>query len=164
MGLVLSYLISSFPPASHFTVKDIPDLSGKVIIVTGANTGIGKETAKALLSHNAKVYIAARSKEKAEQAIADLKDQTGKEAIFLKLDLSDLNSVKAAAEEFQSQEKALHVLFNNAGVMMPPMDQLTTQGYDLQIGTNTLGPFYFIGRQSSSRQHGVVGFTSCSYA
>lgn len=82
------------------------------------------------MSHNAKVYIAARSKEKAEQAILDLKEQTGKEAIFLELDLSDLRSVKAAAEQFQrcelcsinqhafsstnSQEKNLHVLFNNA--------------------------------------------------
>ncbi|KAF8896761.1 hypothetical protein CPB84DRAFT_1781782 [Gymnopilus junonius] len=143
MGLVFSWFVTSFPPKSHFTANDIPDLSDKVIIVTGANTGIGKETAKALLSHNAKVYIAARSQEKAEQAIADLKEQTGKEARFLQLDLSDLKSVKAAAETFQRQETELHVLFNNAGVMMPPMDELTAQGYDLQVGTNTLGPFYF---------------------
>jgi NAD(P)-dependent dehydrogenase (short-subunit alcohol dehydrogenase family) len=142
MGIVQSFFKESFPPNSKFTPENIPDLSGKVIIVTGANTGVGKETAKALLAHNAKVYMSARSQEKAEQAIKDLKEQTGKEGIFLKLDLADLKSVKSAAEEFQSKEKELHVLFNNAGVMAPPIDQLTAQGYDLQFGTNVLGHFY----------------------
>ncbi|KAF8885697.1 hypothetical protein CPB84DRAFT_125022 [Gymnopilus junonius] len=143
MGLVYSFYVEAFPPKSEFTPESIPDLSGKVIIVTGANTGVGKETAKALLAHNAKVYFAARSQEKAEQAIKELKEQTGKEGIFLKLDLADLKSVKSASEEFQSKEKELHVLFNNAGVMAPPIDQLTAQGYDLQFGTNVLGHFYF---------------------
>ncbi|KAF8158077.1 NAD(P)-binding protein [Crassisporium funariophilum] len=144
MGGILSLISQTFPPQSKFNVEDIPDLTGKVIIVTcRKNGGIGKETAKALLLHNAKVYIAARSQEKVEQAIRDLKAQTGKEAIFLKLDLSDLPSVKAAAEEFMSKEKELHVLFNNAGVMMPPVDQVTKQGYDLQFGTNVLGHYYF---------------------
>lgn len=91
----------SRPPKPKFSVDDIPDLTGKVIIVTGGNTGVGKETVKALLSKNANVYMASRSKTKAEQAIADLKTQTGKEAIFLELDLADLKSVKRAAEEFQ---------------------------------------------------------------
>jgi len=107
----------SIPPKSKFTVNDIPDLSGKVIIVTGANTGVGYETAKvqtmfiivtassdgsrqALLLHNAKVYMASRSIEKSETAIKKLNDETGKDAIFLKLDLASLKSVKAAAEEF----------------------------------------------------------------
>ncbi|KAF9524304.1 hypothetical protein CPB83DRAFT_898051 [Crepidotus variabilis] len=108
-----------------------PDLTGRVIIVTGANAGVGKETAKALLSHNAKVYLAARSKEKAEAAIRELKQLTGQEGIFLKLDLSELSSVKAAAEEFLS------------GVMVPPHGQLTSQGYDSQFVTNVLGHFHF---------------------
>ncbi|KAJ2929773.1 hypothetical protein H1R20_g7322, partial [Candolleomyces eurysporus] len=133
----------AFPPKPTFSVDDIPDLSGKVIIVTGANTGVGKETAKALLNHNAKVYIASRSQEKAESAIQDLKNETGKEAIFLKLDLASLKAVKAAAEEFLNKERELHVLFNNAGLMMPPVADLTVDGYDLQFGTNTLGHFYF---------------------
>jgi len=140
MGSVISQV---FPPKSKFNVEDIPDLTGKVIIVTGANTGIGKETAKALLAHNAKVYIAVRNEEKAKSAIAELKEQTGKEAFFLKLDLADLESVKSSAEEFISKETELHVLFNNAGIMMTPIEQLTTQGYDLQFGTNVLGHFYF---------------------
>ncbi|TFK24419.1 NAD(P)-binding protein [Coprinopsis marcescibilis] len=143
MGIAWSMYTESYPPRSKFNVEDIPDLSGKVVIVTGGNTGIGKETAKALLLHNAKVYIGARSPEKAEEAIQDLKEQTGKEAFFLKLDLADLKSVKSGAEEYLSKEKELHILFNNAGVMVPPLDMLTTQGYDLQFGTNVLGHFYF---------------------
>ena len=67
-----------------------------------------------LLQHNAKVYLAARSRARAEAASADLKAETGKEAIFLELDLSSLASVRKAAEEFLSKEHELHVLFNNA--------------------------------------------------
>ncbi|KAF8645275.1 hypothetical protein AX16_008099 [Volvariella volvacea WC 439] len=123
-------------------------LEEQVMMVTGGTTGIGKETVKALLQHNAKVYIAARNPEKARLAIDDLRRQTGKEALFLELDLSDLRSVKAAVYEFIRKalnlvaEKELHVLFNNAGVLAPPMNQLTAQGHDLQFGTNVVGHFY----------------------
>lgn len=140
----ITSLVESYAaPASKFSVVDIPDLTGKVVIVTGGNTGIGKETVKALLSKNAKVYLAARSQNKAKAAIEDLKQTTGKEAIFLLLDLSSLESVRAAAEEFLGKESELHVLFNNAAVMWPSVDQLTVDGYDLTWGTNVLGPFYF---------------------
>ncbi|KAF6760959.1 hypothetical protein DFP72DRAFT_881900 [Ephemerocybe angulata] len=128
-----------FPPKSKFSVDNIPDLTGQVVIVTGANTGIGKETAKALLNHNAKVYLAAGDKTRAERAIKDLKEETGKEGVFLQLDLSDLPSVKRAAEEF-SKSVLMHLMI---GVMAPPVDQLTKQGYDLQFGTNVLGHWYF---------------------
>jgi len=134
---------SFFIPKPKFAVDNIPDLSGKVTLVTGGNTGIGKETVKALLSKNAKVYMASRSKTKAEAAIADLERDTGKKAIFLEVDLADLGSVKAAVDTFHSQEKELHILFNNGGVMIPAMKDLTKQGYDLQFGTNVLGHFYF---------------------
>ncbi|KAF7299010.1 NAD(P)-binding protein [Mycena indigotica] len=144
MGLLISGLSQSFPPKSKFAVSDIPDLSDQVIIVTGASTGIGFDTAQALLEHNAKVYIAARNEEKAKAAIVKLKQETGKDIVhFLLLDLADLHSVKRAAEEFARKETQLHALFNNGGVMVPPVDQLTTQGYDLQWGTNVLGHFYF---------------------
>ncbi|KAI0030801.1 NAD-P-binding protein [Vararia minispora EC-137] len=134
-----------FPPKPKWGVEQIPDLSGKVTIVTGAcgNTGVGKETVRALLNHGAKVYIATRNVEKSHTAIADLKKDTGKEAQFIQLDLSDLLSVKKAAEEYLSKESKLHILFNNAGVMTPPKEELTKQGYDMQAGTNALGHFYF---------------------
>ncbi|KAJ6559082.1 hypothetical protein DFH09DRAFT_1247891 [Mycena vulgaris] len=134
MGALFSAIGQSFPPKPKFSVTDIPDLTGQVIIVTGGNSGVGKETAKALLQHNAKVYIAARSAEKAKAAIADLKSETGKEAEFLHLDLADLHSVKRAAQEFAEKETQLHI---------PPVEQLTAQNYDLQFGTNVLGHFYF---------------------
>ena len=75
-------------------------------------------TSQALLQHNAKVYLAARSKEKADKALAELKEATGKEAIFLELDLASLRSVRNAAKEFLSKEKELHILFNNAYVLV----------------------------------------------
>ncbi|KAJ7508810.1 hypothetical protein B0H11DRAFT_1963743 [Mycena galericulata] len=143
MGSFFSVLNQFFPPKPKWSVNDIPDLTGQVMIVTGGNTGIGKETVKALLQHNAKVYIAGRSESKVLEAIKDLQAETGKTAEFLRLDLSDLRSVKEAAEDFKQRETQLDVLFNNAGVMWPPIDQLTAQNIDLPFGTNVLGPFYF---------------------
>jgi NADP-dependent 3-hydroxy acid dehydrogenase YdfG len=133
MGIVSSTVLAikqCFPPKTDYTVDKIPDMSGCIVIVTGANTGIGFETAKvsrhypcqsqniartfgihsskqhvyyypqALLSHNAKVYMAMRNLEKGEAAIEKLQNDTGKTAIFLELDLGDLKSVLAASEEF----------------------------------------------------------------
>jgi len=143
MGNIVS---QTFPPKSEFAVTDIPDLTGKIIVVTGGNGGIGCETIKALLLRNAKVYMASRSQQLAEVAIAKLKSETGKEAIFLELDLSSLASVRKATDEFNSKESELHVLFNNAGVMAPPIEQLTADGYDLQFGTNVIGHYVFTKR------------------
>jgi len=143
MGGLLSLAQQSFPPHPTWGVDDIPDLMGKVVIVTGGNAGVGKETVKALLLHNAKVYLAARSVTKANAAIAELKDETGKEAIFLQLDLSDLPAVRRSAEEFISKESQLHILINNAGVMAPPAEETTVQKYDLQFGTNVIGHWLF---------------------
>jgi len=88
------------------------------------------------------VYLFSRSASKAEAAIAQLKAETGKEAHFIACDLSDLPSIKKCALEFMAREERLDVLFNNAGVMMSPMDQFTQQGYDMQFGTNVLGHGY----------------------
>ncbi|KAI0662127.1 NAD(P)-binding protein [Cubamyces menziesii] len=168
-----SVMAQSLPPKSKFSVDQIPDLTGRVVIVTGGNVGIGYETIKALLPRNAKVYMASRNKEKAEAAIASLKEATGKEAIFLELDLSSLASVKKAAQEFLSKEHELHILFNNAGVMWPPVPMTTKDGYDLQFGTNVLGHFYFTellmpaliaGVASSPDHHARVITTSSSGA
>ncbi|KAF8968801.1 NAD-binding protein, partial [Flammula alnicola] len=137
----------TFPPAAKYHVEDVPDLSGKVMIVTGGNSGIGKEIVRALLTHNAKVYLAARNPDKGKAAIEELKKDTGKEALYLKLDLASLNSVRNAAEEFLSKENQLNALFNNGGVMFLTSTahalDVTEDGYDIQWGTNALGPFYF---------------------
>ncbi|KII88444.1 hypothetical protein PLICRDRAFT_176032 [Plicaturopsis crispa FD-325 SS-3] len=126
---VFEWLRQNFPSKAEWSTDDMPDLNGKVVI--------------ALLEHNAKVYIAGRSQTKVDAAIEDLAATTGKRALPLKLDLADSKSVKAAADDFICKEKELHILFNNAGVMKPPIDQTTADGYDLQFGTSVLGHFYF---------------------
>ncbi|KAH7924207.1 NAD(P)-binding protein [Leucogyrophana mollusca] len=213
MGIAWSILQEVFPPAPKFTTDDIPDMSGKVVFVTGANAGIGKETARhgygthrgyggdgyggygygaqdktwkkvgainaasmniegceveeeeanckivlfiscsldparGYLRHRGypiiprvarvgvypqpvRVWIAARDKAKGEAAVKELKERTGNDAHLLLMNLANLKSIKAAAEEFLS------------GVMTPPVDMLTDDGYDLQFGTNVLGHFYF---------------------
>lgn len=114
--------------------------------MTGSNTGLGKEIARMMYSKNAKVYMMARSEDKTQEAIKDIKnslpDSHG-ELHFIRLDLSDLASIKESVEEFLSREHELHLLFNNAGVGYPDKGSKTKQGYELQIGVNCLGPFGF---------------------
>ncbi|KAJ7587945.1 NAD(P)-binding protein [Mycena floridula] len=143
LGNIISFLSQAyFSGKPTWSTDQIPDLTGKVVIVTGGNSGLGKETVKGLLEHNAKVYIACRNRQTAEKAIEELKKNTGNEALYLQLDLADLLSVKSAALEFISKEKHLHLLFNNAAVMMPPVAQTTPAGHDLSMGINVLGHFY----------------------
>jgi len=138
----IGILSQFFPPKPTWTAADVPDQTGKIVIVTGGNSGIGKETAKVLLSKGAKVYIATRSAEKSQKAIDELKAETGKDDIhFLKLDLSDLVAIKATAQDFISKEAELHTLYNSGGVYAV-IDRGTAQGYDMQFGTNVLGHFY----------------------
>ncbi|KAH8819442.1 short-chain dehydrogenase [Xylogone sp. PMI_703] len=134
------------PPKPGFTEDHLTDLLGKVYIVTGSNTGLGKELAQILYSKNAKVYIAARSEEKAKAAIEELQKASPSskgQLIFLHLDLNDLTTIKASVQEFLSKENKLHVLFNNAGVMAPPPGSKTAQGYEMQLGVNNIGTFMF---------------------
>jgi NAD(P)-dependent dehydrogenase (short-subunit alcohol dehydrogenase family) len=118
------------------------DLTGRIVLVTGGNGGIGYYSAKKLLEKNAKVYIGARDSQKSHNAIKALKEETGREPILIPLDLSDLHNVRKAAEIFLSKESKLDVLLNNAGVMAQPIDQLTKDGYDGQFGVNVLGHFH----------------------
>ncbi|MCJ1371479.1 hypothetical protein MMC20_002696 [Loxospora ochrophaea] len=141
-----SPLSQLFPPAAKFTEKELSDQAGKVFLVTGGASGLGLELVQILYSHNAKIYIAARVEDKAQQSITQIKAQFPKskgELLFLHLDLGDLPAVKRSAEEFLSKEDRLNVLWNNAGVMKPPQGSKTTQGYELQLGTNCLGPYLF---------------------
>jgi NAD(P)-dependent dehydrogenase (short-subunit alcohol dehydrogenase family) len=127
---------------SKFQVdRDIPNLSGKVFIVTGGNNGLGKETILQLSKHNpSKVYMGARSEEKAKKAIADIKRAVPRaDPKFLQLDLASFRSIEAAAKTFLSENDRLDVLVNNAGIMgVSP--GLTEDGYEIQFGTNYLGP------------------------
>ncbi|KAH7047607.1 hypothetical protein B0J12DRAFT_129395 [Macrophomina phaseolina] len=138
------FIQSFFIPAPPLTPGNLEDQTGRVIIVTGGYAGVGFEVTKALYAKNATVYIAGRSVKKAALAIADIEDEVPRSdgrMEFLKLDLSDLSSIKKTAEEFMKRERRLDVLVNNAGVMVPPEGSVTEEGYELQMGTNCLGPY-----------------------
>lgn len=118
----------------------------QVYVVTGANSGIGFELAQLLYSKHARVYLACRSATKTHAAIDSIQkanpDSRGT-LTYIHLDLADLSTIKASAQEFLAKESSLHVLFNNAGVMHPPAGSKTVQGYDLQLGVNCIGAFLF---------------------
>eukprot|EP00164_Ancoracysta_twista_P014313 GFYU01023268.1.p1 GENE.GFYU01023268.1~~GFYU01023268.1.p1 ORF type:complete len:323 (+),score=39.61 GFYU01023268.1:46-1014(+) len=121
---------------------------GKVALITGANGGIGKETALALAKAGYKVILACRPSKKTDDAVTDIRARCGRldsEADYvltIPLDLSDLVSVKECAETFISMNLPLHCLINNAGVMMIPHYTETKDGFESQIGVNHLGHFY----------------------
>ena len=118
------------------------DLSGRNFLVTGANTGIGKETARALAKRGARVTLAGRSEEKTRAAMADIAAETsGADLAFLQLDLADFDSVRRAAGEFLARSEPLHVLINNAG--LAGGKGMTASGFETTFGTNHLGPFLF---------------------
>ncbi|KAJ7086641.1 NAD-P-binding protein [Mycena epipterygia] len=133
-----------WPPKPTWKAPDdVPDLAGQIFLVTGGNAGIGRETCRVLVARNAKVYLAARSEEKARATIEDICRSTGKADIhFLQVDLADLASVRKAAAEYNSKEQELHVLVNNGGVLYAPaIGPLTAQGYDVQFGVHVLGHY-----------------------
>ena len=124
----------------------IPDQSGRVAIVTGANSGIGFETARELARAGATVVLACRSESRAVEAMARLEaDDLKGQRSFIPLDLADLDSVAAFASTFAEAHDRLDILVNNAGVMVPPRGT-TKQGFELQIGVNHFGHFALTGR------------------
>jgi NAD(P)-dependent dehydrogenase (short-subunit alcohol dehydrogenase family) len=124
---------------------DIGDLTGVVALVTGANSGIGYQTAAALAEHGAHVVLACRNPDKARQAYDNLENDLDRSSLeVLPLDLSDLSSVQRAARWFNQHHARLDILVNNAGVMGTPY-QLTADGFGLQMGTNHLGHFALTG-------------------
>lgn len=128
-----------------WTAENIPNQRGKVAIVTGSSSGIGFETARVLANKEATVIIAVRSAEKGKAAIEKILAQNKKADVELMiLDLADLNSVEKFAEEFKKNYSQLDLLINNAGVMVPPYSK-TTDGFELQFGTNHLGHFALTG-------------------
>jgi NAD(P)-dependent dehydrogenase (short-subunit alcohol dehydrogenase family) len=131
--------------AEIWTTADIPDLTGKVIIVTGANSGIGYEAAKEFTRKGAQTILACRNMEKAETALAQIRDEIpDAQAEIMQLDLSRLDSVRAFVDTFKAKYDRLDVLLNNAGIMMVPYGT-TEDGFERQFGTNHLGHFALTG-------------------
>ncbi|EWM14902.1 MULTISPECIES: oxidoreductase [unclassified Kutzneria] len=123
---------------TRWTTADMPDQTGRVAVVTGANTGVGLATARALAKAGATVVLACRDQARADAAAAE----TGGEPVLL--DLASLASVRAGAERIVAEHARVDLLINNAGVMMTPRDR-TQDGFELQVGINHLGHFALTG-------------------
>lgn len=116
-------------------------IDGKVVVITGANSGIGKETAIDLAQCGGKIYIACRDVKRGEDALKDIKERSGSDKVYLlQLDLSSMESIRQFSKKFHELESQLHILINNAGVMACPK-ALTKDGFEIQIGTNHMGHF-----------------------
>ena len=127
--------------SEKWTAEQIPDQSGRVAIVTGANSGVGLVESRELARKGAKVIMACRSAERAGRALNEIRAAVpGAQVEFEPLDLASLASVRDFAARFREREEPLDILINNAGVMAPPRGE-TADGYELQLGTNHLGHF-----------------------
>src|SRR6201982_2765746 len=130
---------------AKWTAADIPDQTGRVAVITGANTGLGYETALALAAHGAHVLLAVRNLDKGKDAAARITAQSpGADVALQEPDLTSLDAVRAAAEQLRSEHDRIDLLINNAGVMYTPKST-TKDGFELQFGTNHLGHFAFTG-------------------
>jgi NAD(P)-dependent dehydrogenase (short-subunit alcohol dehydrogenase family) len=131
---------------SKWTTADIPDQTGRTAVITGANTGLGYETAAALAAKGARVVIAVRNLDKGKDAAHRIEQDTPGALIELQeLDLTSLESIHSAADALKSRHDHIDLLINNAGVMYPPKST-TTDGFELQFGTNHLGHFALTGQ------------------
>ena len=130
---------------AKWTTTDIPDQTGRVAVITGANTGLGYETALALAGRGARVVLAVRNLDKGKDATTRIAAQVPDADVALQeLDLASLDSVRAATEQLRSDYDRVDLLINNAGVMWTPKST-TKDGFELQFGTNHLGHFAFTG-------------------
>ncbi|WP_395308474.1 SDR family NAD(P)-dependent oxidoreductase [Mycobacterium sp. AMU20-3851] len=123
-----------------WTTADIPDQTGRVAVITGANTGLGFETARALAARGAQVVLAVRNTEKGKQAA----DRISGTVSVQELDLTSLDSIRVAATQLRADHPKIDLLINNAGVMTTPKG-VTKDGFELQFGTNHLGHFALTG-------------------
>src|SRR5258706_4953411 len=130
---------------TRWTADRIPDQTGRTVLVTGANSGLGYATAKALVGRGATVIMAVRNEAKGQEALSRLRAaQPEADARLLLVDLADLDSVRAAAGQVLDRGTELDVLVNNAGIMMPPR-RLSPQGNESQFAANHLGHFALTG-------------------
>ncbi|OBB37569.1 SDR family NAD(P)-dependent oxidoreductase [Mycobacterium sp. 852002-51961_SCH5331710] len=131
---------------SKWTAADIPDQFGRTAIVTGANSGLGYDTAAALAAKGAQVVLAVRNLDKGNEAVDRIRNSTPNAAVSLtELDLSSLDSVRRAADELRAAHPRIDLLINNAGVMYVPNRETTKDGFEMQFGTNHLGHFALTG-------------------
>lgn len=131
---------------SRWTAADIPDQSGRTVLVTGANSGLGLQTSLALARKGARVLMGCRNPAKADASLKLIRSEVpNAQAELVSLDLASLASVEAAAEDVAGRTPHLDVLINNAGVMAIPRS-LTADGFEMQFGTNHLGHFALTGR------------------
>lgn len=130
---------------NKWTAADVPDQTGRTVIITGANTGIGYEAALVLAGKGARVVLAVRNAGKGQKALdAIARKHPGAAVTLQELDLSSLASVRNATDALRAAHPRIDLLINNAGVMYPPK-QVTRDGFELQFGTNHLGHFTFTG-------------------
>lgn len=128
-----------------WSVEHLPDMTGRAAIVTGANSGLGLETARGLAARGAHVVLACRSADKTREAMTAVRAGTPDASLeFLPLDLASLASVREFASQFMARHQRLDILCNNAGVMALPQRR-TEDGFEMQIGTNHLGHFALTG-------------------
>lgn len=151
----------------NWTKENITDQSDKTVIVTGANIGIGYETALALYEAGARVILACRNLQSAEEAMSKMQKNGGKGSLEVDLlDLSSLESVKFFADKFLKEHNRLDVLVNNAGVATPPEAE-TAEGFELQFGTNFLGHFaltaYLYPLLSETAASRIISLSSIAY-
>ena len=142
------------------------DLDGRTFLITGANTGIGRETARALAGRGARLYLACRSEANGRRTIEEIATQTSNRGLeLLSLDLGDLDSVKRCAETFLATGEPLHVLINNAG--LAGARGLTASGFEIAFGTNHVGPFLLtallLDRLRSSAPARIVNVASIAH-
>ena len=131
---------------SDWDIADIPHLTGKTAVVTGANSGLGLETTRALAGAGAQVVMACRNVGKGEHAAEQIRrDHPAARVQVMPLDLANLSSVESFAADFLASHERLDILVNNAGVMALPLRR-TADGFEMQIGTNHLGHFALTGR------------------
>ena len=130
----------------NWTADEIPSQQGKIILITGANSGLGLEATKVLSSKGAHVVMTARNLKSGNEAISLIKKENADAKLdLMQLDLSDFASIHKFSEEFHKKYKQLDVLINNAGVMFPVKRELTMQKFEVQFGTNHLGHFLLTG-------------------
>ncbi|KAI9656125.1 MAG: hypothetical protein M1831_004696 [Alyxoria varia] len=144
MGVTWSQL---FPPPAEFTESDLPNLNGKVFMVTGATSGIGYQLASILYHAGGTVWVVGRSEADGAHSIEEIKATSSEGEVrggalhFLPIDLQDLTTIRKGVNNFKTQESRLDVLFNNAGVSLPPAGSKSAQGFELMMATNCLGPY-----------------------